>query len=48
MIGRKNKDNLDSIWDSGEILLGYGEFLENNKDLVPSSYSLDWWAADLC
>ncbi len=44
---RENKDNLDSIWDSGEILLGYGEFLENNKDLVPSSYSLDWWAADL-
>ena len=38
---------LDSIWDAGEILLGYGEFLENNKPLVPSSYSIDWWAVDV-
>ncbi len=36
-----------SIWDNGEILLGFGEFLENNKDLVPSAYTRDWWAADL-
>ncbi|MBJ17687.1 MAG: DNA polymerase II large subunit [Euryarchaeota archaeon] len=41
------KDELDTIWDSGEILLGYGEFLENNKRMVPSSYSIDWWASDL-
>ena len=38
---------LDSIWDAGEILVGYGEFLENNKPLVPSSYSVDWWAVDI-
>jgi len=38
---------LDSIWDAGEILVGYGEFLENNKPLVPSSYSIDWWAVDV-
>jgi hypothetical protein len=36
-----------SIWDSGEMLSGFGEFLENNKDLVPSAYNRDWWAADL-
>jgi len=41
------KNNVYSIWDSGEILLGFGEFLENNKNLVPSSYNKDWWAADL-
>ena len=41
------KDRVVSIWDSGEILLGFGEFLENNKRLVPSSYSIDWWAADI-
>jgi len=41
------KEQLVSIWDSGEILLGFGEFLENNKRLVPSSYSIDWWAADI-
>ncbi|MBR79732.1 MAG: DNA polymerase II large subunit [Euryarchaeota archaeon] len=43
----EHKENVDCIWDSGEILLGYGEFLENNKTLVPSSYSIDWWAADV-
>ena len=36
-----------SIWDSGEVLSGFGEFLENNKKLVPSGYNRDWWAADL-
>jgi len=36
-----------SIWDSGEMLSGFGEFLENNKDLVPSAYNRDWWSADL-
>ena len=41
------KDDLISIWDSGEILLGFGEFLENNKPMVPSSYSIDWWAVDV-
>ena len=41
------RDELDCIWDAGEILIGFGEFLENNKSLVPSSYSIDWWAADV-
>jgi hypothetical protein len=41
------KDEVVSIWDNGEILMGLGEFLENNKDLVPSAYNRDWWAADL-
>ena len=40
-------DRVLSIWDSGEILIGFGEFLENNKELVPSAYNKDWWAADL-
>ena len=44
---KKCESNLDSIWDAGEILLGYGEFLENNKPLAPSSYSIDWWAVDV-
>ena len=44
---QEHRSNLASIWDSGEILLGFGEFLENNKNLVPSSYSRDWWAADV-
>ena len=41
------KDNVVRLWDSGEMLVGFGEFLENNKNLVPSPYNKDWWAADL-
>ena len=38
------KERVVSIWDNGEILMGFGEFLENNKSLVPSAYNRDWWA----
>jgi hypothetical protein len=41
------RHKISSIWDNGEIIIGYGEFLENNKKLVPSGYNIDWWAADL-
>ncbi|MEE2984685.1 MAG: hypothetical protein VX366_00510 [Candidatus Thermoplasmatota archaeon] len=44
---RENKEKITSIWDNGELVLGYGEFMENNKNLVPAAYSHDWWAADL-
>ena len=44
---RINVASVKSIWDAGEILIGYGEFLENNKKLVPSAYNKDWWASDL-
>ena len=36
-----------SIWDNGELVVGFGEFLENNKQLVPSGYNKDWWATDI-
>ena len=41
------KDDIATVWDNGEIVIGYGEFLENNKNLVPAGYSIDWWASDL-
>ena len=43
----KDRSRISSIWDNGELVLGYGEFMENNKNLVPAAYSHDWWAADL-
>ena len=43
----KDRSQISSIWDNGELVLGYGEFMENNKNLVPAAYSHDWWAADL-
>ena len=41
------KKGVKSIWDNGELVLGYGEFMENNKNLVPTRYTMDWWASDL-
>lgn len=35
------------IVDLGELLVGFGEFLENNRPLVPGAYSPDWHAAEL-
>jgi DNA polymerase II large subunit len=35
------------IVDLGELLVGYGEFLENNRALVPGAYSPDWHTAEL-
>ena len=31
------------IVDVGEILIPYGEFLENNHPLVPGAYAIEWW-----
>ena len=44
---RKVRHDIRSIWDNGEIVIGYGEFMENNKNLVPAGYTTDWWASDL-
>ncbi|MGP8078205.1 MAG: DNA polymerase II large subunit [Thermoplasmata archaeon] len=35
------------ILDLGEILVGFGEFLENNRPLAPAAYSLDWHLEEL-
>lgn len=34
--------DLREIIDLGEILISYGEFLENNHPLVPAGYTLEW------
>jgi len=41
------RPNVKSIWDNGELVIGFGEFRENNKKLVPAAYNGDWWAADI-
>jgi DNA polymerase II large subunit len=38
---------IESITDLGEILIPYGEFLENNHVLVPGTYSLEWFQQEL-
>ena len=32
--------------DIGEILINYGDFLENNHPLMPSPYVFEWWHYD--
>ena len=39
--------HVSKIIDLGEILISYGEFLENNRPLAPASYCFEWWAAEL-
>ncbi len=34
---------VESIIDIGEILINYGDFLENNHPLIPASYCFEWW-----
>ncbi|MDD1674262.1 MAG: DNA polymerase II large subunit, partial [Methanomicrobiales archaeon] len=34
---------VESILDIGELLVSYGEFLENNHPLMPVGYCEEWW-----
>jgi DNA polymerase II large subunit len=39
-------DTLAKIIDLGDVLISYGDFLENNKTLPPSPYVPEWWVQD--
>lgn len=41
------RPSVQRILDIGEILINYGDFLENNHPLVPSSYCYEWWLQEL-
>ena len=41
------KANIKNIIDLGEILIPFGEFIENNSLLPDSSYVYEWWIQDL-
>ena len=38
------EDQVEMITDLGEILIAYGDFLENNKNLVTSPFTVEWWS----
>ncbi len=40
------KEDLKEIIDLGEILIPYGEFVENNHLLVPGTYCHEWWVQE--
>ncbi|RLF26149.1 MAG: DNA polymerase II large subunit, partial [Thermoplasmata archaeon] len=41
------KTDIKKIIDLGEILIPFGEFLENNANLPDASYVYEWWIQDL-
>lgn len=42
-IAHQVSGSVERILDVGEMLVSYGEFLENNHLLVPSGYCEEWW-----
>ncbi|HZK29901.1 MAG TPA: DNA-directed DNA polymerase II large subunit [Methanoregula sp.] len=42
-IAKKLGPGIERILDVGEILVSFGEFLENNHPLVPCGYCEEWW-----
>lgn len=47
LISTALRAHVSKILDVGEILISYGEFLENNRPLAAASYTFEWWAAEL-
>ncbi|MCX8152184.1 MAG: DNA polymerase II large subunit [Archaeoglobaceae archaeon] len=41
------KNEVDLILDLGEILINFGDFLENNFPLIPASYCYEWWIQEV-
>ncbi|MFH0897853.1 MAG: DNA polymerase II large subunit, partial [Candidatus Bathyarchaeota archaeon] len=43
----KLKNNIEQILFLGDLLVAFGEFLENNKPLAESGYVEEWWIQEL-
>ena len=41
------KDKIDKILFLGDLLVSFGDFLYNNKNLLPSGYVEEWWAEEI-
>ncbi len=41
------KNEIELILDLGEILINFGDFLENNHPLMPASYCYEWWIQEV-
>ncbi|MFB6191647.1 MAG: DNA polymerase II large subunit [Candidatus Nanohaloarchaea archaeon] len=44
---REKEHDIEEILFLGDILVTYGEFVENGKRLLPSPYVEEWWEKDL-
>ena len=45
--GIEIKDQIEKILHLGDILISFGDFLENNAQLIPSGYVEEFWTAEL-
>ncbi|HSD04639.1 MAG TPA: DNA polymerase II large subunit, partial [Nitrosopumilaceae archaeon] len=45
--GLSLKNKIEKILHLGDILISYGDFLENNAELVPTGYVEEYWVAEL-
>ncbi|MFW5953301.1 MAG: DNA polymerase II large subunit [Candidatus Natronoplasma sp.] len=41
------QDEVEEIIDLGEVLIPFGEFIENNHPLVPGAYCHEWWIQEV-
>jgi len=41
------RNGVEAVLDPGEYLVNYGEFVENNHELAPASYTVEWWVQDV-
>ncbi|MDW8048468.1 MAG: DNA polymerase II large subunit [Nitrososphaerota archaeon] len=41
------KDRIEKILFLGDLLVSFGDFLYNNKNLLPSGYTEEWWCEEL-
>jgi DNA polymerase II large subunit len=46
-LAQRIRESLQSVLYLGDILISFGDFLENNTRLLPSAYVEEWWAQDL-
>jgi DNA polymerase II large subunit len=44
---RRLRQQVEEVLYLGDILVGYGDFLENNHPLMPSGYVEEWWIQEL-
>ena len=44
---KRVRDEVEQIVDLGEILVPFGEFLENNHVLMPGAYAIEWYREEL-
>jgi DNA polymerase II large subunit len=41
------RNGVEAVLDLGEYLVNYGEFVENNHELAPAAYVVEWWVQDM-